>query len=126
MSAWLIYLFSILDNISTASILIALLFGIFSFIFFTIRVFEQIDDTVYCKNTIKFVYRTGIIAIVATVIGTLTPSKQDAMLIYALPKIVNNKQIQDLPPKLLQSINDTIDGYDQYIKRKLDDKGDKK
>jgi len=112
-----------------ASIILFILFVIFFICFFTADPEISYESgTGKCKkdrsfNDLSFKLSCRFVgaAIILGVLVCLIPSKQDAMLIYILPKIVNNPQMQNLSPKLLQAINDTLDSYDQYIKHKLDD-----
>ena len=113
MSGWLVYLITILDALVGLSLAFSILSGI-------ICLFCFMHAAEHCKRPIlgiSFAIPTIIFAIFAAII----PTTKDAMLIYALPKITNNKQVQEIPSKILQSVNDTIYSYDQYIQHKLHD-----
>ena len=126
MSVGLLYLISILDSLSVFFLLSMLVCGCACFVFYIISE-NNIQSENYARAKFRVSCIFGIFCIISGILNAAIPSKHDAMFIYALPKIANNKQLQEIPPKILQSVNDTIDSYDQYIKHKLaDNKGNSK
>lgn len=129
MSPFLIYLITRLNDISHLFLLIGYSCATILSIKFVFTWFHNNEYNSYAepKPYIDKLYYILIgLSFSFLILSVLIPSKEDAILIYTIPKIMNNPKVNSLPPKLLQSLNDTIDSYDHYIKKKLDDPDEKK
>jgi len=108
MSGWVIYWVLILDEIwetcnSIACLL--LLFVIAGWIYYAFcpKKFKQ-----KCKRCCFWI---TIIFAIAAMGATFIPKTKQAVLIYVIPKIVNNEQIQQIPDKLLEIANKQLDEW---------------
>ena len=118
------YLAQILGAINTIS---AVLIGIslFALLILVIWYFNEgyydpadyeKDDAKVCK---KWIRTSLIVAIIATLISTFTPSKQTYLFMvggHALEEIANNEKVQERASK-------TIDLLDQYLENKVKESG---
>jgi hypothetical protein len=118
MSGWIIYLISILDALNAFFIVVCIVASlglVARVIYFTTEDFWNDKEFNFFTTGIKRVCIFSFICLAATI---FIPTKENMVLMYVVPKIVNNKEIQALPPRLLKSLNDTLDHYDAWINKK--------
>ena len=72
--------------------------------------FAQEGAGPYFKRSVKMLQvKTAIIVgIVTLFIGVMVPSKKDIALIYFVPKLIANEQVQQLPSNIVQLANESI------------------
>lgn len=100
MNYFLLYLILRLDALSNAVIGLSIITGIFLVI--AIIIFTS-DSNKESRDSAKIcVKRFGISFAIAILFTIMIPSTQQAAVIYCLPKVVNNEQIQGIPDKLLK------------------------
>jgi len=106
MSAWIVYLVLILSSVKVFFIVIAFS-GIVVFLCFWFH--QWLDDNGYewvCKKPVQ---RCLAFFVCLFFIACLIPSTKQACLIYVIPKIANNEQVQKIPDKLLELGNKYLD-----------------
>jgi len=112
MNAWQVYWFLMLDSVSTASGLIAVVVGLvlsFSVIFYFICKFDGDEDVVRITEQINKIL-IPIFAI-TFLLSIFLPTTKQMATIYILPKIANNEQVQQIPDKLLELGNKQLDEW---------------
>lgn len=117
MSMWLIYFILKLDVVS--GILIGIPFAFFLLIFFAFSIIV-IDDEGFNEDTKKIWNRTKkwiLFASILLLTGIFMPNTKETAMIYVLPKIINNKQIQKMPNKLVTLANAWMDEELKSIKQ---------
>lgn len=116
------YIAQLLGAINTITVIIIAL-SVLTLVFLAIWYFwgELYDASDYNEEEVttckKWVKRTLIIAIVATLVSTFVPSKQTYLFMVggnALEEIAKNEKVQERASK-------TIDLLDQYLEKKVKD-----
>lgn len=114
-SAWEVYLFTRLDAIHViagAAIVMAaiglLLFGIH---YFFEDMWERDDDNKEKKKTVKTIKRLVAVAISGLLVCVIIPSTKEAAVIYLLPKIANNEQVQKMPENFVKLLNTKMEAW---------------
>lgn len=111
-----IYLITILDNVKyccKGAITFSIICLVISFVVWAIAI---LSDEVH--SVVKYRFFPIICAIVltfSTVMTSVTPTSKQMAFIYIVPRIVNNKTIQELPESLMKLMN-------KYIEDLIDDK----
>lgn len=52
-----------------------------------------------------------VVATVLLFLGALLPSTKTALMIWGIPQVVNNEQVQQLPDKFIRLLNSYLDEY---------------
>ncbi len=114
-SAWEVYLFTRLDAIHViagAAIVMAaiglLLFGIH---YLFEDMWERDDDNKEKKKTVKTIKRLVAVAISGLLVCVIIPSTKEAAVIYLLPKIANNEQVQKVPENFVKLLNTKMEAW---------------
>lgn len=114
-SAWEVYLFTRLDAIHViagAAIVMAaiglLLFGIH---YLFEDMWERDDDNKEKKKTVKTIKRLVAVAISGLLVCVIIPSTKEAAVIYLLPKIANNEQVQKMPENFVKLLNTKMEAW---------------
>lgn len=114
-SAWEVYLFTRLDAIHViagAAIVMAaiglLLFGIH---YLFEDMWERDDDNKEKKKTVKTIKRLVAVAISGLLVCVIIPSTKEAAVIYLLPKIANNEQVQKVPENFVNLLNTKMEAW---------------
>ena len=118
------YLAQILGSINTISVALAII-SILALLILVIWYFNEgyYDPADYEENDAKlckkWIRTSLIVAIIATLISTFTPSKQTYLFMvggHALEEIANNEKVQE-------RASHTIDLLDQYLENKVKESG---
>lgn len=100
------YWFLMLDNIKTITMIPGIIFGISTMVFIVCIMVNGEDwDDLTDHWKIVFIRGSIISFIFAFIFISLTcmiPSTKQMAIIYVVPKIVNNKQVQEIPKKMLE------------------------
>jgi len=118
MSSLFVYFVLMLDGISLLFTIISSLSAVFA-LFFCVAVFcYYFDHTMPKKKSEKalkkylpFLRYSFILLIIFTLLSLAVPSTEEAIIIYALPKIYNNEEVQKIPPKFLNILNKKLDEW---------------
>jgi len=106
-----IYLLGVVDGIISAVTFI-LIMGVILAIPLFINLLISIDDK---KDNVtllkKWFYRTAAVVIMSSVTLILTPSSKTLAAMYLVPKIAENKTMQNLPKKLEKIVNLKLDDW---------------
>ena len=108
--SWVIYFMGVADDVKLFSILAALFTGFLSVI--ALSMWLEHEDDAY-KKTGK---RIASSCIVFVMLGIFLPSSQTIAAIYVIPKIVENKQLSELPNKALEVSNLKLDEWTKNLK----------
>ena len=111
MSTWIVYLVLMLDNVSEVLIGTFLtsvtVFVIMTLAFFTV---EKCDED-WRPLFVRWWIRSGVVLVITGLFAAFTPTTKQACIIYVLPKIANNEQVQQVPQKLLDIANRQLDEW---------------
>lgn len=119
MNMWMMYLVLKLDLLTGGLIVIPIItIGLSLFILGSVYVndYGEHEDT---KKVWKFTKKVLIFAIFPLLLGVLIPNTKQAAMIYFVPKVINNKQIQKMPAKLVTLANDWMDEQIKQTKGKI-------
>lgn len=118
--AWMIYLIGVLDNF--ACVVSALrVFAIIVFVSATVIYILMKYDGYYEEEQAKLyklLVKSGISLLIITPIAIFTPSSKTVAAMYLLPKIAENKNINQVPDKLLQVFNAKLDEWVKELSKK--------
>jgi hypothetical protein len=104
---FLLYFILRLDVLSKASTVLVIVTGIVFAITLLVIAISYNDEE--AKNATKpWAISFGIASIVVLLLTVMIPSTKQAAVIYCLPKIVNNEQVQKIPDNLLKLTNSWI------------------
>jgi len=122
MNWFIVYLFLKLDALESLCFGIALILSILLFVFFLLSIVwtadahgeehkrrEEEKDKFFAKFFYKKLYIS--VFVICILLTTFLPSTQEFAVIYLLPKIVNNEQIQQIPNKALDILNKKLDEW---------------
>ena len=131
MNMWIMYLVLKLDEITTGLRMVSqvglFLCGIATFILIAMICYHRSASHVAkdcwfltsgALNAKKYLIRTGIAIIICGALSIFLPTTKQAAAIYFVPKVLNNKQIQKMPNKLVTLANDWMDEQIKSIKTK--------
>lgn len=68
------------------------------------------------KNAKKYFNLGALALIIGALMKTFIPSTKELVAIYAIPRVVNNEQVQAIPEKLLELANLKLDDLIQETK----------
>jgi hypothetical protein len=113
MSSFVLFLILILDNIINTFSLIAMisLFLIFILIVFisicwTINAGGDGEIATETINKFKFYLKFSVFYVIAvSILSTIMPTSKQMMIVYFVPRIINNEQVQQIPQKILSYID---------------------
>lgn len=118
MSMWLMYLILKLNAVSILFIALPAIIIFASLI--TLLLMAISDDYGDMKITIKtwnIVKKVLFWAIILFTVGVCMPTTEQAAIIYFVPKVLNNKQIQQMPNKLVTLANEWMDEQIKDLKK---------
>lgn len=107
------YWFLMLDNIKKITMVPATIFVIFTIVFI-ICMLANCDDWDDLTDHWKKVFIRGsiisfIFAFIFISLTGMIPSTKQMAIIYVVPKIINNKQVQEIPKKMLELSTEWLD-----------------
>ena len=108
----LLYLILRLDALSSTISVLAGVTGclfIIASLFFILNPEETNSAKLIRNNARPWLKGLGIPFVIAGFLTVMTPDTKQAAVIYCLPKIVNNEQVQKIPEKLLDLSNTWLD-----------------
>ena len=126
MSMWLMYLILKLDDIVNGlriSCIISLVLLVITLIIFLGCITIGADEDCkagasYIKKAIRPLFKwTFPILIISSFLYVAFPTTKQAAAIYFVPKVINNKQIQKMPNKLVELANSWMDEQINSIKK---------
>lgn len=104
-----IYWITRLDGINNCAVGVSIVTGI-AFFFFTIFHFCAIADKMY--EIVPLFLRTAVISGIFFALSLITlvfvPTTKEAIIIYGLPKVVNNEKVQ-------QKVSSAVDGSEELL-----------
>ena len=112
-----VYLFTKLDTLIKT-------FGFFSFIFgmYVFFIIGSLIAKKCCPNEDipNLPFKKTVIVIFCTLflLFTLTPSTKQFAVIYLLPKIANNKEVQKLPDNTVKLLNEQMEQWIEKLRKK--------
>jgi len=106
---WMIYWITRLDGLQGFFIAIAVITGIASIIL-------SIAGGVIAgnlgleggKKAWRYLFKTIPAALFFILLACLTPTTKEMVAIYAIPKIINNEQIQEMPVNVAELVNNKL------------------
>jgi MFS family permease len=111
MSPWTVYWITRLDNIHVAAICILVPLVIIGGVTATIASVERdlgwLSDKFWRK---VFLWGVSVLIFLSLCIA-LVPTTKEAIAIYALPKIVNNEKVQQIPENAVYLINRQMEAW---------------
>lgn len=108
MDYFLLYLILRLDVISSVNTGFAIITGICFAVALLVYIMNPEDKSV--KDVAKpWISRFCISFVIVLFLAVMVPDTKQTAVIYCLPKIVNNKQVQKVPNKLLELSNIWLD-----------------
>ena len=71
----------------------------------------------------RFLFGSILVAVLVTPALVLVPSTKQAVIVYTVPKIVDNEQVQKIPENFIKHTNDWLEKQlHERVKGKMDDK----
>ena len=114
-SAWEVYLFTRLDAIhviaGAAIVMAAIGLLVFGIHYLFEDMWERDDDNKEKKKTVKTINRLVAVAISGLLFCVIIPSTKEAAVIYLLPKIANNEQVQKMPENFVKLLNTKMEAW---------------
>jgi len=107
MSSWLVYWVLMLDKMVIAAFLTGVVF--FGIALLWVLIEEEVT---------RLVKRMLIFGCLAFAVGVFMPTTKQACVIYLLPKVSNNEQVQQIPDKLLTIMNKKLDEWVEDVRGK--------
>lgn len=108
MDYFLLYLILRLDAVSNAGFIFAIITGIIFAITLLISALNYNDEE--AKNATKpWAISFSVVFVITLLLTVMVPSTKQAAVVYCLPKIINNEQVQKVPDNLLRLANQWID-----------------
>jgi hypothetical protein len=101
---FLTYLVLRLDYLSSVTFAIAIAFAIITILL----AINQKNEGDFNLNT-PWLKAAGVIFCIFMAFNVIIPTTKQAAIVYCLPKIVNNEQVQKIPDNLLKLTNSWID-----------------
>lgn len=123
MSYWFMYWFTRLDAINgvfeiltifgAISTLIGVAAVVFLSVYTTNKTVHDYDESMAALKIFKKVllYAAIPLLIIGAAGVTFVPTTKEAAVIYLVPKIVNNEELQKIPDNFLKLINKKMDSY---------------
>ena len=121
MNAWLLYLILKMDSIQSFFIGVCVCTIILTLVAFTASfVYEEYDNTIDEDiagriNARNIGFKLLPMFVMSCLLVTFIPSTQELATIYIAPKVytavTTNKKLNKIPDKLLDSVNNLLDGY---------------
>lgn len=106
---WLITLPKIAEGIGAYMVIIGVV-AFFSLGYISLLIEES-------RDILKKYIKLSVFAVVlGALLTTFIPSTKELVAIYAIPKVVNNEQVQAIPEKLLELANLKLDDLIQETK----------
>lgn len=114
-SAWEVYLFTRLDAVEGLCV-----FGFFTglcasipliFSYFAAEMHELEDDDKVKVRFIKWIKRSLALIAASVLIASIVPNTKEAAVIYLLPKIANNEQVQNVPENFVKLLNTKMEAW---------------
>jgi len=102
---WLIYLSCIAEKLSCFFMVMGTTIGIVSFI---ISLVFYLDNN-FDQTKIPKLKKIFMVSMLFIFIGCLMPTQKQIACIYVIPKIIENKNVQQIPQKLLGLANSKLD-----------------
>jgi len=113
----MIYLLSVLDIIICVEVAFSVLLGVF-IIISSLTYVLTIDDNYIEKATENFKklfmeYKNRLIIVFAILLlfGIFTPNSKTISAMYLLPKIIANKDVQEIPSKAVKVLNSKLNEW---------------
>ena len=126
MSSFFIYTIMMLDNFRDALKVVSLFSYVTASMCAIIMIVCHIEGTAEhsgCRLVKKFLFGSLLVAVLVTPALVLVPSTKQAVLVYTVPKIVNNEQVQKMPENFIKYTNDWLEKQlHERVKGKIDDK----
>jgi len=108
MTSFQFYILTRLDSIGILCFVIAIISGMVIF-WLSLFSYDQRDEIrELFKHYIKL---SVIIFIISISVTVLLPTTKEALLIYSVPQILNNKEMQKLPDNVLRLLNEKIEEW---------------
>jgi len=103
MSSWTLWLILSLDAIPDIVCIFMVIFLSLVILFFAVVFAEDTFDKnhVVYKMGVNFLKKLAIITSISVFIATVTPSTQEAFVIYGVPKLTQNQYLSETGRKLL-------------------------
>jgi hypothetical protein len=116
MTSITIYLLMQADNLKET---ISLLFGISIVILFGVLIASVSTDTSLEEQKTIAKFRKWVIAVFTSlfVLDTVIPSSKTIAAMYAVPAVVNNEQVQQLPEEILMFVRDFLKEHTKEHKK---------
>jgi len=117
LSPWEVWLILSLDNIVLFFFVLAVILFI---VMFPVCAWILDDDANALPKVISMIKKGIFVVACLLFMGGLIPNTKQAVVIYMLPKIVNNEQVQRIPDVFNQYMKDWLDSF--TISSKKDEK----
>lgn len=120
MSPWTVYWITRLDSMSVLFTVIFLTLLIVGGVVLLVGTIETDGQWIKVPGLRKFAIIGVSIFLFAGLGSMLLPSTKEAIAIYALPKIVNNEQVQQIPENAVNLINEQMKAWLDDLRGKED------
>jgi TRAP-type C4-dicarboxylate transport system permease large subunit len=126
MNSFDLYLITRLDTIKELYLALAIISGIIIFVLILLGFrqavvendkFEEAKWKEYWKNSKKRLRLLILFFSIGILADTLTPTTTEAVVIYLVPKLVNNEKIRELPNNALDLVNEWMKKQVQDLKK---------
>ena len=114
-SAWEVYLFTRLDAVEGLCVFMVFT-GLCAMIpliiaYFAAEMHELEDDDKVKVRFIKWIKRSLALIAASVLIASIVPNTKEAAVIYLLPKIANNEQVQKVPENFVKLLNTKMEAW---------------
>ena len=103
MSSWTLWLILSLDAIPDIVCAFVVIFLSLTMLFFAIVIIEDAydKDHIVYKMGVNFLKKLAVITSIVVFVAIVTPSTQEAFVIYGVPKLTQNQHLSETGRKLL-------------------------
>ena len=103
MSSWTLWLILSLDAIPDIVCVFVVIFLALTMLFFAIVIIEDAydKDHIVYKMGVNFLKKLAVITSIVVFVAIVTPSTQEAFVIYGAPKLAENEHLSETSRKLI-------------------------
>lgn len=126
MNTFLLYFLLQLDSLNRLFLTMSIVIGFFIAVFVVVYLASSEDrDDNLSSASLQFLTMKKIWVgfAVFTILTIIMPSTKNAVIVYALPKIMSNQHVQQIPSNFVNIIDLKMKGWLKTIEKDLIDKG---
>lgn len=110
-SAWEVYLFTRLDAVSTAIEVFMILSGILAIGLCCFSIAATVEEMNCAATLRKFAKIVSATCLCLIILKVAVPTTNQFAVIYLLPKIANNEQVQKVPENFVNLLNTKMEAW---------------